>query len=883
VAPAFLLSCWLALFAALAGGATAQTTNLVRMGNYFFDPAILTIQPGDVVTWTNTSGKSHDTYNATNLWDSPLLKNGDTWSFRFTNAGFYPYFCSPHLVQNQTGSVTVASLPVNLPPTVSLGNPTDGSVFTAPARINLTASASDPDGTIAQVRFFAGTNQLAEVTIPPYKFTWDNVPAGAYALTVRATDNGGASSTSSVVHITVLNSPGPNVTITSPTNGSVIPAPGSFDVTATVARGAAMQVEFFDGTNSLVIDTTNPYRLSVDNLAPGVHLLSAVATDDQGLRGTNSVSITVNLLPSLEFTSPSNGAGFLAPATFTLEAAASDADGSVASLQFYRGTTLLATLPADGGALVVQGLAAGTYPFTARATDDLGGQSSQTIHVIVKNRPTVTVATPAANARLTNALALISGTAADSTGVATAEYSVNGAPFQPTFGTTNWSRFIALPSGTNVLQFRSRDAFGYPSLTNTRSVFQVGPSTLTLGILGQGSITGATNGQRLEVGRGYQVTAVPAPGYLFSNWTGEVTGELPRLPFLMRSNLFLQANFVPNPFLRVNGIFHGLFSEDTTVRHATSGEFRMKVAPSGKYSATLRLAGRRFAAAGTLDLTGRATNSLPRTGATPLVVRWVVNLQGLDQVTGALTDNSWNASLLGVRAAFHAVTNRAPLAGRHTLVLEGGTPPAGGLGDGWGTLLVTPGGVGRLAASLADGTRVTRAAPLSKDGEWPLYAGLYANQGSLLGWVRFNTNALTEDFGGEPWWFRPALTNSPLYPGGFALQPLLTGSRYQAPVGTSNNLIALTNAAIILTGGNLSQSWTNDVILGPNYRVTNASPNPLSVTLSAGTGLFQGSFTDPNLARRVTFTGAILQKSARGAGWFRGTNQTGQVRLQARP
>jgi plastocyanin len=866
----------------MASPLVAQTTNWVRAGNYFYDPPFLTIQAGGVVTWTNVSGTQHDSHQGTNLWDGPLMNIGETWSFTFTNAGFYPYYCTPHVGRNQTGSVTVASAPVNLPPLVSLDAPVSGSSYTAPARITLQAGASDPDGTVAKVEFMANGTKLGEATSPPYRLTWDNVAAGIYSLVALATDNVGARSTSGVVQVTVAGAVGPEVTITSPTNGSVIPAPGSFDLAASVARNAATQVEFFAGTTSLGLDTTNPYRLSVDNLPPGTYTLSAVATDANGNKGTNSVVVTVNLRPVVQFISPADGAGFLAPGGFVLEAAASDADGTVSDLRFFRGTTFLATVPADGAALVIQGLAAGTYVFTATATDNLGSQSSQSIEVIVKARPTLAVTTPAANARLTDALALFSGTAADSVRVSAVEYSVNGGPFQPASGTTSWNRSAALPPGTNQLRFRSLDAFGHSSLTNARSVFQVSPSTLTLEVFGQGTISGATNGQPLEIGRGYQVTAVPAPGYLFSNWTGQVSGELPRLPFLMQPNLVLQANFVPNPFLRVSGSFHGLFSEETTVRHATSGEFRLNVAVSGKYSATLRLAGQRYAASGVLDLTGRATNTLLRTGASPLIVRWVVNLQGLDEVTGSLTDGAWTASLLGVRAAYNARTNRAPLAGKHTLVLEGSRASTPTLGDGWGTLVVNPAGVARLAGSLADGTRVTRAAPLSKNGDWPLYAGLYANQGSLLGWVRFNTNAPADDFQGRPWWFRPPQPTSPLYPEGFAQQPRLIGSRYLAPIGFSNNMVALTNASLVLAGGNLSQTWTSDIILGPNHRVTNSSPHPLTVTLSPGNGLFRGTFTDTVLGRTVPFTGALLQKSARGAGWFPGTNVTGQVLIEPR-
>ena len=60
-------------------------------------------------------------------------------------------------------SATVAILPpgdTNIPPSVAITSPANGSVFNAPANIPLIALASDPDGSVASVQFFAGTNNL---------------------------------------------------------------------------------------------------------------------------------------------------------------------------------------------------------------------------------------------------------------------------------------------------------------------------------------------------------------------------------------------------------------------------------------------------------------------------------------------------------------------------------------------------------------------------------------------------------------------------------------------------------------------------------------------------------------------------------------------------
>jgi hypothetical protein len=108
----------------------------------------------------------------------------------------------------------------NLPPLVNITTPADGSVFYTPVSIPIVAVASDLDGVVSSVEFFAGSNSLGVVTNwvvvdppgPPNGFipgtrafflTWINVPPGKYALIAKATDNGGATSTSEPVNISV--------------------------------------------------------------------------------------------------------------------------------------------------------------------------------------------------------------------------------------------------------------------------------------------------------------------------------------------------------------------------------------------------------------------------------------------------------------------------------------------------------------------------------------------------------------------------------------------------------------------------------------------------------------------------------------------------------
>ena len=74
-------------------------------------------------------------------------------------------------------SVTPPS-PPNLPPTITLSVPVSA---TAEASIALSATASDSDGTVAKVEFYAGSTLVATTTTPPYSATWTSPDLGSPA------------------------------------------------------------------------------------------------------------------------------------------------------------------------------------------------------------------------------------------------------------------------------------------------------------------------------------------------------------------------------------------------------------------------------------------------------------------------------------------------------------------------------------------------------------------------------------------------------------------------------------------------------------------------------------------------------------------------------
>jgi glucose/arabinose dehydrogenase len=182
--------------------------------------------------------------------------------------------------------------PTDAPPTVAITSPTNGASFTAPAIVPITATATDSDGSVTNVAFFDGVTPLGQTNNTPYSVT-NTFAAGSHALTAVATDNGGLSTTSAVVNITVsVGNVPPSVTITNPPDNSV------FGNTDTIAIGASASdtdgtvtnVQFFDGLVSLGNRTTSPYSVSIGafGFVLGTHTVTAVASDNLGATTTSA-------------------------------------------------------------------------------------------------------------------------------------------------------------------------------------------------------------------------------------------------------------------------------------------------------------------------------------------------------------------------------------------------------------------------------------------------------------------------------------------------------------------------------------------------------------------------------------------------------------------
>ncbi|HSH17758.1 MAG TPA: cupredoxin family copper-binding protein [Candidatus Saccharimonadales bacterium] len=87
----------------------AVATTSVAIENFMFIPAAIRVKAGDTVTWTNKDSVQHNVVADTSgphAPKGPLLKQNETYGFKFTKAGTYSYFCQPHPNMRATVIVT---------------------------------------------------------------------------------------------------------------------------------------------------------------------------------------------------------------------------------------------------------------------------------------------------------------------------------------------------------------------------------------------------------------------------------------------------------------------------------------------------------------------------------------------------------------------------------------------------------------------------------------------------------------------------------------------------------------------------------------------------------------------------------------------------------
>lgn len=191
--------------------------------------------------------------------------------------------------------------PANAVPTVSLTAPTNNSTYTTLQTVELAANASDANGTVSKVEFFYGAIKLGEDLTSPYTFTWTSPSAGTHSLTAVATDNGGASTTSSPISITVT-------AVQAPFKGTPHAIPGRIEAEDydLGGQGVAYNEANTDGNQGLATYRNDQVDIETTQDATGAYNIGYALTGEWLEYTVNVVS---NGLYSLDLRMAADGTG----------------------------------------------------------------------------------------------------------------------------------------------------------------------------------------------------------------------------------------------------------------------------------------------------------------------------------------------------------------------------------------------------------------------------------------------------------------------------------------------------------------------------------------------------------------------------------------------
>jgi plastocyanin len=79
--------------------------NAVKIDNFVFGPQTITVPVGGTVTWTNSDDIPHTAVSTDGVFKSKVMDTDEKFSYTFTKAGTYSYYCSIH--PKMTGKVVV--------------------------------------------------------------------------------------------------------------------------------------------------------------------------------------------------------------------------------------------------------------------------------------------------------------------------------------------------------------------------------------------------------------------------------------------------------------------------------------------------------------------------------------------------------------------------------------------------------------------------------------------------------------------------------------------------------------------------------------------------------------------------------------------------------
>jgi hypothetical protein len=358
----------------------------------------------------------------------------------------------------------------------------------------------------------------------------------------------------------------PTVSITAPTSGQLV-SNANFTITGTAKDNIGVGDVFYQlnggdwlAAAPLVNNWSNWDAQAT--LTPGTNTFAAYAVDTSGnVSTTNSVKVVYILNTMLSVRT--NGSGTVSP---NLNGQ-SLAIGTTYSMTATAGTGFMFTNWTGGTSLPLTLVTNGpTLRFVMQSNLLLQANFVDT------SKPVVAITNMTSGMLVSNAAFTMIGTATDNVAVASVFVSLSNSVINTGYAlaTTvnnwaNWSTNETLAPGTNTLRAYAVDASGNISTTNIANVVYVVSAILTVSTNGLGSLNPNYNQALLQVGKNYSITATPATGFMFTNWTGGTNLPLSfitngaTVQFAMVSNLMLHATFLDTnrPALSITNLVSG--------------------------------------------------------------------------------------------------------------------------------------------------------------------------------------------------------------------------------------------------------------------------------------------------------------------------------------
>jgi hypothetical protein len=195
-------------------------------------------------------------------------------------------------VRNYLGNKYALRVKPHAPPTVAISSPAAGAVFRVGMDVRLAAEASDPEGLLVTVRFYAaagggGYELVGEVEAAPYEVSWSPAKAGTWTIKAEAVNDHEAKAESGVIAVTILPAnQKPLVVLESPMADAIFRAGEAIplEAQATDPDGQVVKLTFYDGTNVIKEIAQPPFTCAWSwvGAAAGLHQVMARAVDDWG-------------------------------------------------------------------------------------------------------------------------------------------------------------------------------------------------------------------------------------------------------------------------------------------------------------------------------------------------------------------------------------------------------------------------------------------------------------------------------------------------------------------------------------------------------------------------------------------------------------------------